>query len=342
VWAQSVKIRELAKHLGVSIGTVSRALNGKPRVDEALRQRIIAAAREFGYSPSFAARSLRTGSSGMVAMLLPTSSGAITSDTIFMPVVEGLRRHFLAAGVDLFVGFDNPNTSDVTSLYRAMERSLFEGVVIADILQDDPRLTYLQQKRVPFVAFGRSETEGAYSWIDLDFEAATHEAVKRLHAQGHSRIGLGSTAGGINFGRVVERAFRGAMRGDGLEPNKEFIFNLGMSEHDGYLLGDRWFSSTHRPTALVLANELMAVGFYRRLAEGGAAPGRDVALITLIEQQSTRFLDPRPTHFATDLLGLGDRLGAALQAAMRGNPPVQELWPMQLRVGQSDGPIGSP
>ena len=337
-----MKIRDLAKHLGVSIGTVSRALNGKPRVDEALRQRIIDAAREFGYSPSFAARSLRRGRSGMVAMMLPTSSGAITGDTIFMPVVEGLRRHFLAEGIDLFVGFDNPDTSDVTSLYRATERSLFEGLVIADILQDDPRLTHLQEKGVPFVAFGRSETQGEYPWIDLAFEAATEEAVRRLHEQGHARIALGSTAGGINFGRVVERAFRDAMRGEGLVPRDELIFNLGMSEHDGYLLGDRWFASDHRPTAVILANELMAVGLYRRLAEGGATPGRDVALITLIEQQSMRFLDPRPTHFATDLLGLGDRLGFALQAAMRGDPPVQELWPMQLRVGHSDGPVAKP
>lgn len=337
-----MNIRDLAKHLGVSIGTVSRALNGKPRVDEALRKRIIDAAREFGYSPSFAGRSLRKGSSGMVAMMLPTSSGAISGDTIFMPVVEGLRRHFLAEGIDLFVGFDNPDTSDVTSLHRAMERSLFEGVVIADILQNDPRLTYLQEKRVPFVAFGRSETEGEYAWIDLDFETATHEAVKRLRGQGHTRIALGSTAHGINFGRVVEAAFRDAMRDNGLVPNDAFIFNLGMSEHDGYLLGGRWFASERRPTAIVLANELMAVGLYRRLAEGGALVGRDIALITLIEQQSMRFLEPRPTHFATDLLGLGDRLGFALQAAMRGDPPLRELWPMTLRVGNSDGPIASP
>lgn len=337
-----MKIRDLAKHLGVSIGTVSRALNGKPYVDEALRKRIVDAAREFGYSPSFAGRSLRKGSSGMVAIMLPTSSGAITGDTIFMPVVEGLRRYFITQGIDLFVGFDSPDTNDITPLHRVMERSLFEGVVIADILQSDPRLTYLQDKRVPFVAFGRSDTQGDYAWIDLGFEAATREAVMRLHEQGHTRIALGSTAEGINFGRVVEDAFRDAMKEAGLTPKREFIFNLGMSEHAGYLLGDRWFASRNRPTAFILANELMGVGLYRRLAEGGAVPGRDVALITLIEQQSMRFLEPRPTHFATDLLALGERLGVALQAAMRGDPPIQELWPMQLRVGKSDGPIVSP
>jgi LacI family transcriptional regulator len=92
---------------------------------------------------------------------------------------------------------------------------------------------------------------------------------------------------------------------------------------------------------MILANELMAVGLYRALAERGEVPGRDIALITLIEQQSMRCLEPRPTHFATDLLGLGDRLGLALQAAMRGDPPVQALWPMQLRPGKSDGPIAS-
>jgi DNA-binding LacI/PurR family transcriptional regulator len=336
-----LKIRDLARHLNVSIGTVSRALNGKPYVDAELRQRIIDAAREFGYSPSFAGRSLRKGASGMVAMMLPTSSGAVTADTIFMPVLEGLRRSFLAEQIDLFVGFASPDPTDISYLHRSVEKSLFEGVIIADILQIDPRITYLLERGVPFVAFGRSETTGDYSWIDLDFEQATREAVARLRQQGHTRIALGSTADGINYGRVVERTFREALIAGGLEPREDLIFYVGGSERGGHLLGDRWFAMSERPTAAVLANDLMAVGLYRRLAEGGAVPGRDLALITLIEQQSTRFLHPRPTYFATDLPALGERLGVALRAAMRGDPLTHELWPMQLRAGGSDGAIAA-
>lgn len=341
-YSTSVKIRDLARHLNVSIGTVSRALNGKPYVDEALRQRIIAAAREMGYSPSFAGRSLRKGSSGMVAMMMPTSSGAVTADTIFMPVLEGLRRHFLTEAIDLFVGFASPDPDDASHLHRAVERSLFEGVVIADILQNDLRLPYLIERNVPFVAFGRSETAGQYSWIDLDFEAATRDAVERLHQLGHRRIGLGSTANNINYGRVVERAFAEGLDRVGLGHRDDFIFNLGGTEHGGYLLGEAWFSQVDRPTAVVLANELMAVGLYRRLAEGGAVPGRDLSVITLIEQPSTRFLNPRVTCFAADLPALGERLGTVLQSAMRGEAPVGELWPMQLREGESDVAVAVP
>ena len=335
-------IKGLAKHLNVSISTVSRALNGKPYVDAVLRQRIVDAAREFGYSPSFAGRSLRKGRSRMVAMMLPTSSGAVAADTIFMPVLEGVRRSFLSEDIDLFIGFASPDPADISHLYRAVEKNLFEGVVIADTLQTDPRITYLLDKGVPFVAFGRSQTAGQYAWVDLDFEAATHTAVDRLRRQGHTRIGLGSIAGNINFGHVVERAFRQSMEAAGLAAGEDLIFKLGGSEQGGYNLGDHWFAMAERPTAVILANELMALGLYRRLAEGDATPGRDLALITLIEQQSMRLLSPRPTHFTTDLPGLGERLGAALLAAMRGEPPIQELWPMQLRVGESDGATAAP
>src|SRR5262249_15977437 len=157
-------------------------------------------------------------------------------------------------------------------------------VIIADILQIDPRITYLENQKVPFVAFGRSETQGQYSWIDLDFEDATRKAVERLRQQGHTRIALGSTANSVNYSRAVERAFRNALVAAGLPQGEDLTLNTGGSERGGYLLGDRWFAMVPRPTAIVLANELMAIGLYRRLAESVAVPGRDVAIITLIEQ----------------------------------------------------------
>ena len=81
-------IRELAKHLNISIGTVSRALNGRPYVDAATRERVLAAAAEFGYSPNFAGRSLRHGATGMVGMMMPTSNGLVAADQLIV-VKEG-------------------------------------------------------------------------------------------------------------------------------------------------------------------------------------------------------------------------------------------------------------
>jgi DNA-binding LacI/PurR family transcriptional regulator len=332
-----LNIRELARHLNVSIGTVSRALNGRPYVDEALRKRIVEAARELGYTPSFAGRSLRQGASGMVGMMLPISNGLVVADTIFMSVLEGLRRYFSAQKIDLVVLFEEPDLEDTSYLRRIVGRSILEGVIIADLLRQDPRIRYLQQQGTPFVGFGRSETPGRHSWIDFDLEGATRMAVARFRDNGHERIALGTTANSVNYGRVVERAFRAE-----LSDVEDMIIRLEGSERGGYELGERWFAMSRRPTAMVLANEQMAIGLYRRLAEGGAVVGRDLAQIAIIEEPSARFLRPQVTRFSADLPGLGVRLGEILHQEMRarGDDPVRELWPMQLSAGESDPPIG--
>ena len=339
-----MNIRDLAKHLNVSIGTMSRALNGRPYVDDDLRQRIIAAAKEFGYTPSFAGRSLRQGSSGMVAMKLPISNGLVVADTIFMTVLEGLRRYFSAQELDLVVLFADPDLHDISYLRRVVERSLFEGLIIADLLQADPRIEYLLERKVPFVGFGRSQTAGSYAWIDFDLEGATKAAVERFRRQGHSHIALGTTANSVNYGRVVETAFREAQASAGVPVDEDMIIRVEGSERGGYLLGERWLGLAPRPTAIVLANEQIAIGLYRRLAESGLAPGRDLSQIAIIEEPSARFLRPPVTRFTADLQGLGVRLGEVLHQQIRAPghaPPIQQLWPMQLTVGDSDGRIGT-
>jgi DNA-binding LacI/PurR family transcriptional regulator len=335
-----VNIRDLAKHLNISIGTVSRALNGRPYVDEATRARVLAAAAQFGYSPNFAGRSLRQGTTGMVAMMLPTSDGVVVADTIFMMVLEGLRRFFLGQKLDLLVLLAEPENTDFSYLRRVADRGLVDGVIIADILQHDPRIDYLLGKNLPFVAYGRSRTPGRYAWIDFDIEGATTAAVERLVRRGYDRIGLGTLTPGVNYGAIVEETFRQVMDRHGLAVDP--VIYIEASEQGGYAFGEKWLQATPRPKAVLLASARMAIGFYKRLAEAGLAAARDVAVVAVVEEPNARYLRPQLTHFSVDLQGLGVRLGEALLLEMqdRRRAPVQELFPMRLSLGDSDsGPV---
>lgn len=294
-----MNIRDLAKHLNISIGTVSRALNGRPYVDEATRARVLAAAAQFGYSPNFAGRSLRQGTSGMVAMMLPTSDGVVVADTIFMVVLEGLRRFFLSQKLDLLVLLAEPENTDFSYLRRVADRRLVDGVIIADILHHDPRIEYLLGKNLPFVAYGRSSTPGRYAWIDFDLEGATAAAVDRLARRGYRRIVLGGLSNEVNYGSVVEATFREAMSRHGLAA--DLMINVEPSEQGGYAFGEKWLQMTPRPTAVLLASGRMAIGFYKRLAEAGLAPARDVAVVAIVEEPNAKYLRPQLTHFAVDL-----------------------------------------
>jgi DNA-binding LacI/PurR family transcriptional regulator len=338
-------LKRLAEHLGLSIGTVSRALNGKRYVDPKTRERVIAAAAELGYVPNQTGRSLRQGTSGMIAMILPTNPGMPIADTIFMPVIDGLRGFLGERKLDIMILVCGPDESPYDHLRRVATRRLADGFVIADTQRHDPRIDYLLERGTPFVAFGRSLSGGSQPWVDLDFEGVARTSVQRLVEKGHRRIALGTMVTELNFGYVFADAFSAALGEQGLAADTDLICRVENTEEGGYQLGELLLGMADRPTAVLLGNETMAVGLYRRLAEAGLTPGRDLSIIAFGESQAARFLTPKVTFFRTDLRGLGIRLGQGLLATIpsyagaTSGPPVQEVWPMEIVPGESDGDV---
>jgi DNA-binding LacI/PurR family transcriptional regulator len=340
-----VSIRELARHLNVSIGTVSRALNGKSDVNEETRRRVLAAAHEFGYSPNQSGRSLRQGVTGMIALILPTNRKMALADTIFMAVIEGLRAFLDDRKLDLMVLLCGPEENANAYVRRVAARRLADGLIIAETQRNDSRIDFLLEKDIPFVAFGRSLSGSGYPWVDLDFEHVAREAVARFAAQGHTRIGAATSSDDINYGYVFADAFRAALHDHGLAFDPALLFRVENSDDGGYELGHTLATMDQPPTAVVLVNEMMAIGLYRSLAERGQVAGRDLAVIGFQEEPNSRLLSPRVTCFRTALPDLGARLGEALLATIPAHAPpeiagriVQDLWPMELIPGESDGP----
>jgi DNA-binding LacI/PurR family transcriptional regulator len=340
-----VSIRELARHLNVSIGTVSRALNGKHDVSDETRRRVLAAADELGYSPNQSGRSLRQGVTGMIALILPANGKMALADTIFMEVLEGLRVFLDGRNLDLMVLLSGPEENAYAYLRRVAARRLADGLIIAETQRSDPRIDYLIEKDIPFVAFGRSQSGDGYPWVDLDFEQVAEDAVGHLVSLGHERIAVGTAASEINYSYVFAAAFDDALRRRGLPADPGLVFRVENSDDGGYELGNRLFALRRPPTAVVLVNEFMPIGLYRSMKEHGLVPGRDLAVVGFQEEPNSRLLSPRVTCFRTALPALGARLGEALLATIPAHAPaeisgkiIQELWPMEFVQGESDGP----
>jgi DNA-binding LacI/PurR family transcriptional regulator len=338
-----VSIRDLARHLNISIGTVSRALNGRRDVNADTRARILKAAAELGYSPNQSGRSLRQGSTGMVALIIPINRNRSLADTIFIAVLDGVRERLADQGRDLLILLCGQDEDPYAYLQRVAARRIADGIIIADTRRTDPRIDYLIEKGIPFVAFGRSLSGGAHSWIDLDFEGVAEAAVARLVAKGHRRIGVATAADGINYGHVFADAYRGALGKHGIDADPALAFHVANREEGGYELGERLIAMADPPTAMLMVNHSIVIGLYGRLAEAGIVPGRDMAIIGFQDEPAARFLSPQVTCFRSDLHKLGVRLGEALLAALasrgrRNAAPIQEIWPMRLVPGESDGP----
>ncbi|MGI4748679.1 MAG: substrate-binding domain-containing protein [Janthinobacterium lividum] len=337
-------IRALARHLDLSIGTVSRALNGRKDVRETTRVRVLEAVAALGYVPNHSGQTLRRGQTRTVAFVLtPSADSAAQGDPFFMALFGGIQAALATRQLDLMVLLARSDEDQFAFLQRAVSRGLADGWLLSATMRHDPRIPFLLERKVPFATLGRSLSGGSQPWIDLDFEAVAHQSVARLAAAGHRRIALADPASDINLGHVFADAYRAALEKAGLSADPSLLVRVETDESGGYEAVDTLLGLTDPPTALILNGETMPVGAYRRLHEAGKRPGRDMSLIGVRETPASRGLSPSFTCFTLSLHDLGRDLAEALLLAMTPDddglsaPPVQRLWPMTLVEGTSDG-----
>lgn len=335
-------IRRLADQLDISIGTVSRALNGRPDVSEETRRRVLEAADRLGYVANQSGRSLRQGTTNAVGFMIELNPETANSDNFFMSVFDGLQSVLMKHGLDLMV-LPCPTSEDpVSYLQRFVARRTVDAMVISATQRVDPRIELLQRAGIPFLTLGRSTSGSGYAWIDLDFESAMATSVDRLVAQGHRRIAMTLPRSEINLGYVCHDAYRAALTRNGLPYDPSLVFRASWSESGGYEVADQIAALPDRPTAVILGYEMIAISLYRRLAALGITPGRDLAVIAFRDEPSVRLLTPPVTCFHLSLhdlgVGLGEALLAQLPAFEDAYPSgiVQKLWPLTLLPGESD------
>ncbi len=337
-------IRQLAKHLDISIGTVSRALNGKADVNAETRQRVLAAAVELGYVANQSGRSLRQGTTDVIGLMMESSKETTENgDNFFLGLTSGLQSVLSRHKLDL-VMLPCPSDEDPTEyLQRMVARGIVDGMIISATQRIDHRLDLLSRTKIPFVTLGRSQSGGPYSWVDLDFDGVANSAVDRLIAKGHRRIAVAAPSNDINLGYVFLDAYQNALKRHGIDYDPSLVLRVKSSEQGGYQAAHELLLLDDRPTAIILIYELMAIGLYRRLTEAGVIPGRDLAVIGFREEPRAKFLQPTLTCYRMSLRDLGVELAETLLATMPAYAPFypkgacNTIWPLELVPGESDG-----
>jgi DNA-binding LacI/PurR family transcriptional regulator len=346
-----VGIRELARHLDISIGTVSRALNDRADVNPLTRERVRAAAAKFGYSPNQSGRSLRRGQTDLVGVIIPAGADDTPINMVFLFVLAGLKRRLSEEGLDLAIFLEDAADDRLEPLRRVTERGLVDALIIADTETRDPRVDYLKKLNKPFVAFGRTQAPVRHAWIDPDFEGAVDGAIDHLARLGHRRIALALPDLKVNYVDLIGRSYRRAMRRRGFRLDKAWDLRPPAGERGGLAAAEALLSSGSRPTAVLLSDSMHAVALYRRLGDAGLLPGRDLSIVGILPEARAWSLIPALTSYQTDWTGIGRSLGEAVilelaQATRRRKPAVDAFRtpagrsthlkaPVEFRPGES-------
>lgn len=330
-------IRLVAEAAGVSVSTVSRALNGYADVNAETRRKVETAAEELGYRPSYAAAMLRRSQTDTITFMV-SKPWTKFMDPFFLGILDGLELAVSAQGYDLQVVMAREFDAELSVLRRAVERNRSDAVVFARTRPEDERIDWLEERGFPFVTLGQT-VRNSHSFIDRDGRWIGREAVRRLAALGHRRIALLSTPLRYTYSHHAREGFRAGLKEAGLEVEPALEIECFLSRRTGEEAVTQLFASGATPTALLCGNDMIAISAMEGLRRLGLRPGEDVALIGCDDMPLAAHVRPGLTSFTQDLDAIGIRLGRMILARLSGlREPMQEIVESRLVIRESDCP----
>ncbi|MDH0613209.1 MULTISPECIES: LacI family DNA-binding transcriptional regulator [unclassified Agrobacterium] len=337
-----MNLKQLSQLLGISQTTISRALNGYPEVSAETRRRVMEAAEKTGYRPNAAAQRLATGKVGSIGLVMPIGEHH-RSDVHFGEFLSGLGEEASRSGFHLVIMPTEPEKEREALRGLAASGSV-DGIYLAYMKKNDPRIAMMQSLSLPFLVHGRSVGVAEdYPYLDVDNEGAFRDATQLLLQLGHTRIGLLNGPEGYDFTYRRCLGVEKALAADGLSLHPDNKRHSSMTDEEGYLGMEALLSRPERPTAILCASTALALGAIRSLNQRGLKPGRDVSLIAhddvLPLLKPDNFSVPLTTT-RSSLRAAGVRVGQRLINRIKLNQtePYQELWKAELVVRASTGP----
>jgi LacI family transcriptional regulator len=268
-----VRLKDIAERAGLTVMTVSRALRGTRDVSPATRERLRALAAEMGYVPDVTARGLRTRTSGLLGVLIPT-----VTDPIHARMLLALEERARAAGFDLLLGHTlrQPDVEEA-GIRRLLSRRI-EGLFLLPVYRFAPSAPVyeeLRRRATRVVLLGqRAPFCDGFPCVAPDDLRGGHDVARHLIELGHRRIAF--LAGPSTSPAAQERldGHRRALRDAGLPTDDSLVFNAGTEIEDGAHAALRMINEGVRPTAIQAVNDLVAIGAANvLLRQGWRIPG---------------------------------------------------------------------
>ena len=336
-------LRDISRHLNLSVTQVSRALNGHSDVSADTRTRVMVAAKRLKYQPNLTARKLVMGKSGIVGLVLPKAP-TISQDGLFVQIAGGLSSFFSRKGMQ-FVLHIADESDDILEVYRKLfDSGSLDGFVVLEPVINDPRVAYLGGRKIPFVLHGRDAVAPDYPYFDIDNEAVGYRLTRLLLDHGHRRIAFLNGHAGRSYVEERRVGYLRALSEAGIAPEPGLHLWDDMTEGFGLvgmvgLLADR----THMPTGIICGNTLIAKGVLHILNTLKVAVPGQVSVVAHDDElpgTHTASFNPPLTVTYAPLENSWQPLAEILTDAVDGLPisALQRYGEVTLMMRESVGP----
>lgn len=270
-------MEEIARTLGVSVATVSRALNDKPGVSTATRQQVLDLSAQLNYAPNGAARGLATTQTHTVAFLTAHRSVPLAADNFYQRIMLGAQQELTQHGYFLIISTLKPEEIDELPTLRLLQENRVDGILLAGPEIPARHILTLQRKGLPLVLVDNALPQTSLDCVLSEDEAGGYAATRHLLDHEHRRIVI--LTGPLNWpsNRARYQGYRQAMQEEGL--NLLEIHEHETTFESGYTAMQSALQLHPALDAVFAVNDAMAIGAMRAVHESGRRVPGDVAII---------------------------------------------------------------
>lgn len=295
-------IKDIARVAGVSPGAVSFALNDRPGVSDATRQRIKGVAHELGWTPSVAALALSARKARAVGLVIARPEDSFTGERFFMHLIAGIERVLTAHSLSLVLQFANGLDDELVAYRRWWAEQRVDGVILTDPRSDDPRPAALAELNLRAVFVGAQE-EAALPSVRVNDAAAMASLVDHFAELGHRRLAHVSGSADLLHTRRRRESF--AERCAELDIEVVATETTDFTEAAGRAATEHLLAAHRQPTGIVFDNEVLTMGGMVALVSNGRRVPQDVAVASFEDSPLSRIMRPQVTSLLRDPAQLG-------------------------------------
>jgi LacI family transcriptional regulator len=336
----NITLKDIAEKSGFSITTVSRALAGYSDVNQKTREEITQIAAMMGYQPNLLARQLRSQRTQTLGLIIPANDHSFSND-FFTQLMLGIGDVAAQEHYDLLISAQIPGQEEMAAYRRMVGGNRVDGIILARTRQQDPRIAYLKEQQHPFVVSGRSAPSESsdFPYIDVDSQSGIRQLVAHFVELGHRDIGLILPPPDIAYTEYRHMGYREGLEQAGLGYHSEYIVHGDLQRAGGYEKIQALLNHNPHLTAVIICNDLMALGAISALQAHGLSVGDDIAIAGFDDIPAAEYAHPSLTTVHQPIYDIGQQLVTMLISIIDKKPlsQIQMLIEPHIVIRASSG-----
>jgi DNA-binding LacI/PurR family transcriptional regulator len=322
-----ITIRQVANHAGVSEAAVSYALNDRPGVSQQTRAKILSAARDLGWAPNIAARSLGQARAHAIGLVLVRPPRTMIIDSYVTQMLSGVEAELNRNDIRLILQLVDEVDDTIAVYQKWWAGKHVDGVILTDMRKQDPRIDALLELDLPAAIIGGDRGLETVSTVDADAAGNAQMIVDYLRALGHRWIAR--VAGPEDFVHTWQRdtAYLEALDRAGLDRERYRVVYTDYSAADGSRAMLALLSGNERPTAVVFDNDVMAAAALKVVHDMGMSVPDDVSILAWDDSDLCTFTIPTITAVQQAAARQAELTARALVAAINGGAITHHTVP---------------